>query len=228
MKHLGIALTAPSVLVKDSTVRVLATQHSTNRKTGDMVQVAFLTEGTEPHTAVKTGADQAVCGDCPQRNGGCYVVTCQGPLSSYRADQRGRYAALSSAPKGRTVRYGSYGDIASVSRTVLNRLHKALAPKGHTAYTHQWRKRQDLADMSMASVDSLEEYHEAKAAGWRTFRAAPEGSALQPGEIVCPAIKGKVQCTACLLCCGNSRHGPDVMVPLHGATAAQHTAQEDA
>src|SRR5512147_1418289 len=85
----------------------LASKRSENRKTGDMVQVSFLVDGEEPHCATRSGADRSVCGNCPQRpaNGGaCYVVTCKGPLSAYRAWRRGRYSAAP-APATKPVRY---------------------------------------------------------------------------------------------------------------------------
>lgn len=40
---------------------------SKNDKTGTMLQVWILRADVEPHEAQKTGADSAVCGDCPMR-----------------------------------------------------------------------------------------------------------------------------------------------------------------
>jgi len=222
MSFLGCFTRYRSALTGAACVAV-ATDRSANRKTGDVVQVSFLAAHEEPHRAVRSGADRAVCGDCPQRptNGGaCYVVTCQGPLSQHRAWRRGRYRD-GAAPVGKPVRYGTYGDPASMPRRAFLALHRALSPQHWTGYTHAWRDRPDLAPFLMASVDSEEEAGEARGKGWRYFRVKRPGEPLLPGEIQCPAERsaGRVQCRECLLCCGTSRKGPSVAIDVHGARA---------
>ena len=228
----GAAIRYRSAITGTPCLACVKTTKSENRKTGNMVQVSFLAAEEEPHTACKSGKDRAVCGDCPQRpkNGGaCYVVTCEGPLSQYRAVLRGSYGRRAEMAD-RPVRYGAYGDPASMSRRAFLWLHNALFPPGTnnrvgwSGYTHQWRDRLDLSPYLMASVDSEEEAEQAKAAGWRYFRVREEGGRLLDGEIVCPAEKtdGKVQCKDCLLCCGNARKGPNVVITAHGAKATQY------
>ena len=51
-----------SLLTGDPIV-VVATWDSKNPKTGDMVQMYILLADVEPHIAVKSGADAAVCGN---------------------------------------------------------------------------------------------------------------------------------------------------------------------
>ena len=72
------------------------TAASTNRKTGPVDQLWVLVAGEAPHDAVQSGADAAVCGDCPHRRehgklGDCYVLPFQAPLGIYRSleDERG-------------------------------------------------------------------------------------------------------------------------------------------
>lgn len=198
---------------------MVVTERSNNRKTGNMEQISYLHASIEPHKAAQCGADRAVCGNCPQRpsNGGaCYVVTCQGPLAQYRA----RTEPLK--PAARPVRYGMYGDPGSVPRSTFEAWHRAREVAKWTGYTHQWRRRQWLAQYVMASCDSEREAQEAQSRGWRTFRIrASADDPLLPGEIQCPAEKsdGAVQCVDCLLCCGNARKGPNVAIVAHGGRA---------
>ena len=71
---------------------------SANTKTGDMVQTWILLQNEEPHKAIKTGADSAICGNCVHRgewdgvrwvkSRTCYVKTFQAPLAVYRKYKR--------------------------------------------------------------------------------------------------------------------------------------------
>jgi hypothetical protein len=58
---------------------------SSNRKTGAMLQTYILREDISPVDAVRTGADESICGDCPHR----------GRLAAIAPDQG---AALTSGP----------------------------------------------------------------------------------------------------------------------------------
>jgi len=63
-----------------------------NTKTGRMAQLWILRPNQPPTDAQATGADAAVCGNCPLRpalGGGCYVVTAQAPQSVWRSWRRG-------------------------------------------------------------------------------------------------------------------------------------------
>ena len=219
---------------------------STNRKTGDMIQTYILRADQSPIDAAKTGADESVCGQCPHRgmitetgtlddlvgrsNIGrtCYVNLGQGPLSVWRAWQRGAYPHMNAneLPQiawlifGRFVRLGTYGDPAAAPTALWDKI-LALA-SGHTGYTHQWRVRQDLAQYCMASVDNEHERDEAQALGWRTFRVATNDTRA-PSEVVCPASAEagkKLTCAECLACSGNAtkRRG-SIVIQAHGSSA---------
>ena len=211
------------ILHEDADRVVIATTKSSNEKTGNMVQVWILCRNESPVEAAKSGADIAVCGDCPQRHflgGGCYVTLFQGPLSIWKAYKRGSYKHLSldqyaKAFAGRAIRLGAYGDPAYIPVPIIDAL--AAAGIGHTSYTHQWKWVGQQA-VSLASVDNITEYEAAKALGYRTFRvsSAPD---VQPGEIICPASDeggNKTNCIDCLLCNGAGK-AKNILIVVHGA-----------
>lgn len=69
----------------------------------------------------------------------------------------------------------------------------------------------------MASVETPDQAREARAAGWRTYRATAPGVGPGPGEVACPAPK--VECAACLLCRGASLKAKSVTIEVHGSRA---------
>src|SRR5262245_15369886 len=97
-------------------VVVIATWHSDNAKTGDMVQVWILLRDVRPDHAVRDRRDVSVCGDCGFAGGnGCYVQTRKAPLQVWQAYQRGLYPRWNGSLepfRGRMVRFGAYGDPA--------------------------------------------------------------------------------------------------------------------
>lgn len=156
-------------MIDGAPIVCVATFGSRNPKTGDMVQTWIMRSDISPTEAAHAGRDASVCGSCALRG-----------------------AVVDGRNKGRVVRAGSYGDPAAVPFEVWDRL------KIGTAYTHQWRTcDRRLQAIAMASVDNVAEYHEAIAAGWRTFRVRRPG-ALEPGEIVCPASAEGGKRTNCL------------------------------
>ena len=207
---------------------------STNSKTGDIVQTWIIREDINPNEAVNSGADASICGDCPHRgevvNGknvgrSCYVTVFQAPLSVWKSYRRGIYPGLTvaeaaEAMAGKTVRLGAYGDPAAVPMRVWNgALAKVVAVTG---YTHQWRDFPALKAFAMASCDSVADYLEAKAAGWRTFRVRAAGEALQGRrEVACPAsaeMGAKTTCALCKACGGaSSKARVDIAILAHGA-----------
>jgi hypothetical protein len=200
---------------------------SANTKTGDMLQLWILSQGIAPVEAVKTGADAAICGDCPHRAGSCYVNVGQAPQGIWKAYRRGAYGPLRAdrlqvAMQGRMVRLGAYGDPAAVPVPYLAMLADMSA--GWTGYTHQWRLAPEaLKRFAMASCDSPEDYAEAKAHGWRTFRTRLESEPMLEGEIICPASDeggSLVQCAKCGLCsgiAGKGARGKSIAIIAHGA-----------
>lgn len=195
---------------------------SSNVKTGRIPQAWIIRSDLAAHTAVKTGADAAVCGDCKHRpflGGQCYVarVAWRAPRSIYAALSRGSYAPVDWAALSSTlqsvsaVRIGAYGDPAAVPVEVWASLRAAM-PEGARmlGYTHQWRSAPvELSRFAMASVDTEAEYLAAQSFDvWRTFRVRAAGETLLPGEAQCPAAKeaGKRRtCETCRACDGSAR-----------------------
>lgn len=180
------------------------TQSSTNRKTGKVDTLWILSADLEPHSAVKSGADASVCGDCPHRRdhgslGDCYVLPFQAPLSIYRSLSKGVSGAFKAT--SRTLRLGGYGDPAMLPKAVVASLVDAY--ETHLGYTHQWKRRwaQWTRRFCMASVDSVEEAKKAWSKGWRTFRVAYDDK-VEANEIICPSVTHGVQCADCTLCNG--------------------------
>lgn len=222
----------PSRYDPKTRIRAVLVMHSLNVKTGDMVQVFILNEKTAPHVAVKTGEDFSVCGACPFRpalDGGCYVTTFQGPLSTWKATRGKRVTPVSKIVphlEGRALRLGAYGDVAALPPALVASLVAAV--KGRvTGYTHGHRLL-GLAGVShlrtscMLSVESEEDARTAWANGWRTFRGVSpkEGPAANvPGrEITCPTETRDIQCEKCGLCKGASLQARSITIPVHGAT----------
>lgn len=218
----------------------ILTGASKNAKTGDMRQLWILHAEVEPHVAIKTGDDEAVCGGCTHRgeNGTgrtCYVLVHNAPLAIFRAYKRGSYehatpAALSEALSGAMLRLGAYGDPLALPLSVLEGL-TALA-SGYTGYSHQWEatlgwedaERARAAALVMASVETREQALSATLAGYRYFRTRSAGDALPADEIDCPSERG-VQCAECGLCSGTQRaKARSVSIPLHGGTAVMANA----
>ncbi|MEE8522155.1 MAG: hypothetical protein V3S83_12410 [Gemmatimonadota bacterium] len=219
---------------------------STNRKTGSMLQTWILRADVEPHTAIKTGADASICGDCPHRGTAkgdrtegraCYVLTHNAPLAIFRGYKREIYprALANEIPElgaWRSVRLGAYGDPAAVPAWVWRGLTKRAS--NWTGYTHRWRSARVLQSLCMASVDNPEERAQARAEGWRCFYVAPKGSAVsmdvrvarEQASVICPASeeRGKrTTCTECGLCRGTSVstavQNLDIVIGAHGAGA---------
>jgi hypothetical protein len=189
---------------------VIAIMHSSNAKTGDMVQTYILRSDMDPREASRTGADSDICGACPLKGDGfpgnpmklaqhreCYVLIHQGPRIVWNNYKAGKYPRLTTpaditlALSGRAVRIGAYGDGAAAPSWVWAAAIKEAA--GHTAYTHQWDLDAQPGTpyagnggwgpypwVYMASVDTLDEAHKAWARGYRTFRVVNHPSELDP------------------------------------------------
>ena len=193
---------------------------SANVKTGDMAQMWIMVAEERPTDAAKTGADSAVCGECPHRpllakiNGvaPCYVNLGQAPNGVYKSEYPDAMPTIK-----KPLRLGAYGEPTALPfELVRDAVNNA---DGHTGYTHQWRTCDPrFKTLLMASVDSIEEQIEAQAQGWRTFRVRKETDALMDGEIQCPASKWggfKTNCAKCGLCAGTSRDAKSVSEVEH-------------
>jgi hypothetical protein len=143
-----------------------------------MIQTWIIRDDVHPVVASRTGADSAICGDCPHRGQydaignrvagtrTCYVMLT--PVASvYRTLRNNRYDDLSASLDvaadriaGSMLRLGSYGDPAAIPHDVWTALLAGVA--GHTGYTHQWRAFPEYADILMASCDSVAERVQAR------------------------------------------------------------------
>src|SRR5262245_42542214 len=149
---------------------------TSNRKTGNMIQIWVLVKNVNPLTAVKTGKDSAICGDCPARGSFCYVEIGRAPMQIWNAWKRGNYPTIPTFElfRGRLARFGAYGDPAFVPFGIIRTI--AETADGFTGYTHQWRNPLFAAyrQFVMASVETQQGYELATSLGWRTFRVMPK------------------------------------------------------
>lgn len=242
----GFILYRGPSLLDGAPIVAIATMHSKNTKTGDMVQIWIIREDVPPMAALDSGADASICGNCPHRRGtggACYVDVSRAPSVVWKAYQRGAYGehveegAAQRAATGRMVRLGAYGDPAAVPADVWATLIRFA--KGHTGYTHQWGNESlrpgqwsTLKALVMASCDSGAEAENAQRQGWRTFRVhGNDDAAPLARESVCPAsaestAKRKLTCAECGACDGSGfgrvgeshRHG-SIRINVHGSLA---------
>lgn len=217
-------------------IAVLATMHSENEKTGNMVQTWILRQDVPSQEALGTGADRSVCSDCVHRpflarltgETPCYVNVGRAPLAVFNAYRMDRYPFDPDRAKRlmrrRAVRIGAYGDPAAAPSDLWLELLDGHTG-GHTGYTQQWRTRPELASILMASVHTEADRREAAAAGWRTFRIVQGERDVGSREFVCPASSEaghRMSCIECLACDGagvNPRRASVVIVE-HGAMLA--------
>jgi hypothetical protein len=205
---------------------VIATLHSENQKTGDMVQTWILRADCEPHLAIQHGRDRSVCWNCPARGNGngtgnwCYVNAGQAPLQVYRSWVAGNYPTYDPRYhdhllRGREIRMGAYGDPCAAPYRIWSNL--ARLSRQHTGYTHQWNQPRfwRFRQLLMASCETLAQAHAAHARGWRTFRSLPCADQRDPSiEIYCPSAR--VQCADCSLCRGASG-ARSICIEAHGS-----------
>ena len=215
----------PSML-DGAPIVVIATgfaERSSNAKTGAMIQTWILRADVPPHRAFTTEAGASVCGDCPHRlNQTCYVAWWRAPLAVWNCWHHGAgYAPAQPADfDGVQLRLGSAGDPAAVPPWVWASILPRVA--GRTGYTHQWRSPIGawLRGTVQASCDSMQDLHDARAAGWRTFTVLPIGEADPAATVHCaasPERGAKTNCATCGLCDGTRA---DVVITAHGSRAS--------
>jgi len=190
-----------------------------------MASLWILNKDLSPIEASKQGKDASVCGDCKHRTnkgGACYVVLFQAPQSIYNAYKRGSYPKLPADLEltNKKIRFGAYGDPSALPMETLKDLRLRSFDKKATSYTHQWKQvsKNGLKDFSMASVDNVEEYQQAKQLGFRTFRVINAGDPLMKNEIMCPNTTHGIECRDCGLCNGlSSPKSKDIVIEVHGS-----------
>lgn len=236
-KFRGVILFEGPSALDDKPIAVIAnriTTASINAKTGDMVQTFIIRSDVDPMTALKSGDDASVCGDCmhrPNNGGTCYVNVGRSVMAVYGALTRGRYAKpgvdydpaiLPDLFAGLAFRAGTYGDPTAAPFQVWRAATlKAAAING---YTHQWRDGRfaSFKTFCMASADSEADHASAHAAGWRTFRVKMAASPILSGEVACPASAEaghKTDCASCRACGGTSAKAKvSIAINAHGPT----------
>ena len=229
------------VLHEDTHRVIISTGFSTpsdNRKTGDMIQIWILCKAEDPVTAIRTGLDRIICGNCRHRgheeNGvfgverTCYVNQGQAPLQIWNSWRAGNYPPLRSLEGfvGRKVRFGAYGDPVHIPLPLA--LAIAGVSSGWTGYTHQWRKPslQGWKQILMASVDTTAELVIARSLGWSTFRVTSDSN-HEATETLCASDRDGTPCADCLACAGVRGGLRSIHIPVHGKGAV-HFMKEGA
>jgi len=224
-------------LIDGAPIVAIAIYTDSNPKTGAIVQTYILRADVSPMAANKSGADVSICGACPLKGRptqdparklaegrACYVRIEQGPETVWKAWRHGVYSHAHGADDiaaqgaGRMVRLGTYGDPGAVPLPVWQALVSRAT--GWTGYTHN-ATSQNLFDLAMASVESLEAARAAWSAGIRTFRVIRNVAQMDTArEVLCPASNeaGKrTTCAECRLCAGKApRSAKSIAIVAHG------------
>jgi len=207
---------------------------SVNKKTGNMAQTWILHEDVEPHVALRSGLDGAICGSCPQRSvaaggsGACYVTVFRAPLSVWKMYKSGQAKPFDIERfRGLKVRFGAYGDPAAAPLEVWQSI--AEVAQAVTGYTHAWRSCDArFRYYCMASADSLEDYRDARKIGYRAFVVRSANSPKPLGLVPCPASEeagSRTTCSECLQCGGTSNgRRADITILAHGPRANKFSA----
>ncbi len=222
----------------DETVSILTgfKSASNNDKTGEMIQQWNLYKHEKPVEAARNQNDKSVCGECPHRwfsqdpdaDSACYVNLGQAPTSIWNAWGRGSYAPITEKEvykdalkeNDTSLRFGAYGNPSVIPVDTVDEWIEAS--NGHTGYIHDWKDKPEYAGKFQASVDSVEEYLEAKSMDFNTFRidGTTDGRPMR-GETLCiNTAKPSIKCSDCLLCDGKSR---DIYNHSHGSRIKRFT-----
>jgi hypothetical protein len=228
-------------MIDGAPIVVIAQVGTGNRKTGaGMAQTWILRSDVDPITASRTGADSAICGDCPHKgkpsnkaNGWatdrtCYVNLLFAPNGVFKAYKRGSYPTaqghdeIAAIGKGIGIRLGSYGDPAACPSYVWDSLTSQA--EYVTAYTHN--PKNERPDYIMTSADNEAQAQAAWSRSERTFRVVSSLAQVIKGkEVLCPAsdeakqATGKeVTCAACRLCGGANIKAKSVAIVAHGSS----------
>lgn len=200
----------------------IATMETSNRKTGNMVQIWFLLENENPVESVKNGLDaETICAGCPFASGnGCYVNVGQAPLAIWKGFHRGIYPDLmpkdyENAFKGRKIRFGAYGNPTLLPLSIVKAI--ASVSNGWTGYFHDWKENQlasQYAQYFMVSTETENSRIQAENAGFRYFHVSP----IKPvNALECLSETRGLECSQCKLCSGLSKsRQPSIWINPHG------------
>ena len=194
----------------------------------------------------------AGCGDCVHTDGKCYVngsvqnvgqpakMLSRVPSApaAMAFDSRAARAVYRQA-RGqgvRRVRFAVSGDSGALPAEVWAGLWAATPDDfERLAYTHAWRSAPWLRESHMASVETAEEYREARDLGWRCYYVGAADAQVMPaGAQLCPKsrervglTRRKLSCAACFACDG-ARDGdkrPSMFIPRHSQADSARKAR---
>lgn len=213
------------IIYESQDVVAIATLKTSNRKTGNMIQIWILDPNVNPVELVKSGKDaETICKGCPFASGnGCYVNVGQAPLSVWKAYKRGAYKRLH--PKnydavfsGRSVRFGAYGNPSNIPLSIVKAI--ASACDGWTGYFHDWKemtaeKARAYGQYFMASTETEDSRRLADSLGMRYFHVSPN----KPSDAIeCLSDTKGIACADCKLCSGLSKSRiKSVWINPHGS-----------
>jgi len=236
----GFILYEGESAISDQNIVAIATLHSRNGKTGDMVQVWILPADLSPLEALQNNNNKGACGSCKLQgrfdnklgkmvDRVCYVNVGQAPDTIHKSYKRGLYPVYdpkihAKYIKGRKTRLGAYGDPAALPCEILE--HLARLSAGHTGYSHQLfdiaKTDRPLADrlskLVMCSCDDNAQHDIATSYGWRAFTVKTPNGEAPTDAIECPYYSHGVQCEDCLLCSGSAVHAKSIYVNAHAKT----------
>ena len=218
----GVLYEGPSAF-DGSPIVAIATDGSSNAKTGSMIQVWILRADMSPMDAINANMDTAICGHCPLRGDsgkgrGCYVAVGKAPATVWKTWRAGKYRPVDpSAFQGRKVRLGAYGDPAMLPVQLVREVQKHA--RGITGYTHQWNLPfgRAFAGLVMASVETPAGEKKALSMGFGTFRAGARNGSDRGKATLCANEAEGIQCADCMACDGGKRA---IYIPAHGFGAS--------
>ncbi len=229
-KHKGFIVYEGPSMLDGKPIVAIATMKTSNRKTGDMVQVWILRSDMSPIEASKQSEDSSICGNCPMRHstgGACYVNIGQAPNAVFKAYKRGLYPKFNAGEHatqlaGRKIRLGAYGDPAAVSYESLG--HLVSYGIGHTGYTHQAAHKNfdtRFFGLVMVSADTPKIALKYQNMGAKTFRVALESDGMFENESECYSESKGISCAACLVCDGTKQN---IAIKVHGSRKKKFTS----
>lgn len=214
----------PSQLALGREVVIIA-KLKANKKTGRMIQLAFLDPTIDQRRIDPTQENGQGCDRRCSAFNGCYVQSfvfhigsIASALAEYQAGtmpriEFGQFLDVVAGCRTPT-RIGEFGDPSSVEFDVIDRIVWASREVGHTGYTHHWRNcDQRLAQHVMASVETEIDYNRARSMGWRCFFVG--GPALKGLSTMCLNSSHGIECASCRLCRGNAMKF-DIVIEAHG------------
>ena len=228
----GYYWTTKSMLDGSNIMLAVPTGNSKNTKTSHMSQWWVLPWDIDPWTAVKTGKDVGICGNCEHRRSinpevPCYIDWWRAPLMIWRAVKDGRYDRWNFQLTHerfyeKSIRFGAGGDPAALPIPFYEDFMymAGVQHRKWTGYTSQWRNPefQWFRHLFQASVSTEEDAQIARSMGWNTYRTRKPGESLMSGEESCPGSKEANHLLQCIECCKCRGTGD-----LPGLTPRKHT-----